>query len=182
VSGPDDVTIVPTQERHVAGFNRCVDAVARERRWISLVEGPPMAESLAFVRSVNAGGGAHLVALDAAGEVVGWCDVARHQREGFRHAGRLGIGLLRAFRGRGIGRRLMEATLDAARAKGIERVELEVFASNTHAAALYEHLGFVREGVKRRARKLDGAYDDDVLMALLFTGQEMADATRDRAR
>jgi RimJ/RimL family protein N-acetyltransferase len=26
----------------------------------------------------------------------------------------------------------------------------------------------VREGVRRRARKLDGRYDDDVLMALLL--------------
>jgi RimJ/RimL family protein N-acetyltransferase len=44
-----------------------------------------------------------------------------------------------------------------------------VFASNTRAFALYERLGFVREGLKRRARKLDGGYDDDVLMALLFS-------------
>jgi RimJ/RimL family protein N-acetyltransferase len=52
---------------------------------------------------------------------------------------------------------------------GIERIELEVLASNTAAIRLYEKVGFVHEGVKRRARHLDGAWDDNVMMALLAT-------------
>jgi RimJ/RimL family protein N-acetyltransferase len=163
-----EIRIVPTGEEHVEGFNRAVDAVARERRWIGFTEGPPLEASRAFVEHVVAGGGVHLVAVDGSGAVVGWCDVERHGREGFRHAGRLGIGMLPEARGRGLGRRLVTAALDAARARGMERVELEVFASNTRAVALYESLGFVPEGLKRRARKLDGRYDDDVIMALLF--------------
>jgi len=50
---------------------------------------------------------------------------------------------------------------------GMTRIELEVLASNPKAIRLYEKLGFVHEGVKRRARHLDGAWDDNVLMALL---------------
>lgn len=50
-------------------------------------------------------------------------------------------------------------------AQGMERIELEVFASNARAIRLYERLGFVTEGVKRGARKLDGVYEDNVLMA-----------------
>jgi ribosomal protein S18 acetylase RimI-like enzyme len=100
--------------------------------------------------------------------VVGWCDIERHGREGFRHAGRLGIGMLAEARGRGLGRRLMTEAIEAARRQGMERIELEVFASNTRAIALYQSLGCEREGLKRRARKLDGEYDDDVLMALLL--------------
>jgi RimJ/RimL family protein N-acetyltransferase len=164
-----DVRIVPTSEEHVAGFNRCVDAVARERRWIGLVEAPPLDVSRAFVREVLDGGGVHLVAVDAAGDVVGWCDIYRHPREGFGHGGRLGIGLLPAARGHGLGRALMTAALAEARRRGLERVELDVFASNVRAVALYESLGFVREGVRRRARKLDGRYDDDVLFALFLS-------------
>jgi ribosomal protein S18 acetylase RimI-like enzyme len=75
--------------------------------------------------------------------------------------------VLPAVRGRGVGRRLAEAAIAAAKAQGAERIELEVFASNTRAITLYETLGFVREGVRRRARKLDGEYDDVVLMALM---------------
>lgn len=162
----DEIRIVPTGEEHVEGFRAAVDVVARERRYLALVEAPPLEASRAFVREVGAAGGVHLVALAADGEVVGWCDIHRSQREGFRHVGHLGMGLLPGYRGRGIGRRLMEAAIAQAWEKGVERIGLEVFASNPHAMALYEKLGFVREGVKRRSRKLDGRYDDDVLMAL----------------
>jgi ribosomal protein S18 acetylase RimI-like enzyme len=77
------------------------------------------------------------------------------------------MGVLPEVRGRGVGRRLAEAAIAAAKEQGAERIELEVFASNTRAIALYEKLGFVREGVKRRARKLDGEYDDIVQMAIV---------------
>lgn len=164
----DEIRIVPTGAEHVEGFNRCVDVVARERRYVSLVEGPPVEASRRFVQHVIEGGGVHRVAVDASGSVIGWCDIERHRLEGYRHRGRLGIGMLPEARGRGLGRRLMVEAIEAARRQGMERIELDVFASNTRAIALYESLGFWREGVKRRARKLDGRYDDEVLMALLF--------------
>ena len=161
-----EIRIVPTGEEHVEGFCRCVDVVARERRYIGCVEGPPVEVSRQFVQQVIEGGGVHLVALDACGTVVGWCDVERHGREGFRHAGRLGIGMLAEARGRGLGRRLMTEAIEAAWLRGMERIELEVFASNTRAIALYEALGFRREGLKAprpqagravRRRRADGA-------------------------
>jgi ribosomal protein S18 acetylase RimI-like enzyme len=74
---------------------------------------------------------------------------------------------LRNIADEGLGRQLAVHAIRAARQKGIERIELEVFASNTAAIALYRALGFVTEGTKRRARKLDGEYDDNVVMALL---------------
>jgi RimJ/RimL family protein N-acetyltransferase len=42
-----------------------------------------------------------------------------------------------------------------------------VWASNANAIALYRKLGFVEEGVRRRARLLDDRYEDSVEMALL---------------
>lgn len=88
--------------------------------------------------------------------------------EGFTHSGQLGMGVQKRFRRMGIGTKLIEQALRKAKAKGLERVELKVFASNTAAIKLYEKLGFVVEGVKKKARKLDGAYDDLVEMALLL--------------
>lgn len=167
-----DIRIVDTTDEHVAGFNAAVGVVARERLYIGLLDAPPMEASWHFVQSVRAAGGVHVVALDPAARVVGWCDIARHDREGFRHGGRLGMGILPEFRARGLGRRLMTNAIDRAWKAGIERIELEVFGSNARAMALYESLGFVREGVRRRARKLDGRYDDDVLMALFAPGLE----------
>lgn len=163
----DAIRIVPTSEAHVEGFHRCVDAVARERRYLAFVAGPPLEHSRAFVRMLLDGGGVQVLAIQGEGEVVGWCDLTRDARDGFDHGWRLGMGLLLEARGRGVGRRLAQAGIAAAVARGAERIDLEVFASNTRAIALYERLGFVREGVKRRARKLDGQYEDNVLMAWL---------------
>ena len=53
---------------------------------------------------------------------------------------------------------------------GIEKIELGVFESNTTAIHLYDTFGFQREGIKIRARKLDGRYDNMVLMAKFLNG------------
>lgn len=53
-------------------------------------------------------------------------------------------------RRQGIGRRLVEQALAAARAGGARRCWLEVRASNAGAMAFYESLGFRRAGLRRR--------------------------------
>jgi ribosomal protein S18 acetylase RimI-like enzyme len=163
----DEVRIVPTGEQYAEGFNALVDAVARERRYIGFIAGPPLESTREFIRSILGGAGVQLLAVNPNDAVVGWCDIVRNPHEGFRHVGRLGMGLLPDYRGRGLGRQLVAQAVRAAHQAGIERVELEVFASNERAIALYRELGFVTEGVKRRARKLDGQYEDNVFMALL---------------
>lgn len=166
MSRMDEIRIIPTGEQHVEGYSAVVDVVARERKYIGFVEGPPLESTRRFVRSILAGAGVQMLAIRSKDVVVGWCDIVHNPIEGFRHAGRLGMGLLPEYRGQGLGKRLTVETIRAARLAGIERIELEVFASNERAVALYRKLGFVTEGIKRRARKLDGEYDDNVFMAL----------------
>ena len=127
----------------------------------------PLERIQQFVGGILERGGVQFFALDGGDQVVGWCDINRHHTEGYRHSGVLGMGLLPEYRGRGIGARLAVASINAARMNGIERIQLTVFASNQNAIALYRKLGFVEEGVRRRARLLDGRYDDNMEMALL---------------
>ena len=96
---------------------------------------------------------------------MGWCDITPWPYEGMKHVGRLGMGVKSGFRGQGTGKRLLEAALLRAFNTGLERVELEVFGSNRAAVRLYESFGFVREGRKIAARKLDGISDDLLLYA-----------------
>ncbi len=71
------------------------------------------------------------------------------------------------FRGQGIGTALLAALLDWAKENPlIEKVCLEVVADNTNAIRLYQKFGFVEEGVKKKAAKIDdGTYWDLILMA-----------------
>jgi len=77
------------------------------------------------------------------------------------------MGVLPEYRGHGLGERLLRATMKDALDKGVERLELEVFASNWPAIGLYRKLGFEEEGRKRSARKIDGKSEDILLMAKL---------------
>lgn len=136
----DEIRIIPTTDEHVEGLNRCLDTVAgvgRHKPGGGGCRGP--------------GGGLVRCAAPAAGDVpprghAGDRDAAAGARAGARPPADDGG--------------------DRGRAWARERIQLGLFASNTRAIALYESLGFVHEGIKRRARKFEGRYDDDVLIAL----------------
>jgi ribosomal protein S18 acetylase RimI-like enzyme len=161
------IDIVAIGEEHIGSFHATVDVVSRERAYLSFLEAPPLEDTAKFVRGNIAKGYPHRVALHE-GRVVGWCDVLPADRPALRHGGMLGMGLLPAYRGRGLGRRLIEETLRDARAAGLSRVELSVRADNARAIALYSRLGFQVEGRRRRALLVDGVHHDLMLMALLF--------------
>lgn len=161
------ITVEPIREDHIEGFHRSLDMVSRERKYLTLLEAPPLAEVRIFVRDMIANGHPQFVAV-ADGKVVGWCDIRRHDRPSHAHRGTLGMGIIAGYRDKGLGARLMTAALDAARRLGLHRVELDVHADNHRAIALYEKIGFLREGVARDAVKIDGRFIDSIRMAMIF--------------
>jgi RimJ/RimL family protein N-acetyltransferase len=165
--GIDPVEILPMTPNHIDTFHRTLDFVARERRYLSFLAAPPIESTRAFVLNNIKCGHAQYAAV-AAGEVVGWCDVIPKERPIYAHSGVLGMGLLPAFRGRGIGTALIRSVLAAAERNGLHRVELTVRERNEGAIALYRKVGFAVEGVQRDAVHVDGGYENVVCMALLF--------------
>jgi RimJ/RimL family protein N-acetyltransferase len=160
------ITLRPSTPDDAPGLCACVDAVARERRYLGNVRGFTVEETRSFLTSFAESGGVQLLAL-AGEEVVRWCGVTPLSFEGMRHVGRLGMGLLPAYRGQGLGKRLVREVLSRTFGNGLLRVELQVFASNVPAVRLYEQERFVLEGRKRRGRILDGVEDDILVMGLL---------------
>lgn len=70
-----------------------------------------------------------------------------------------------AHRRRGVGRALMHAAIERARAAGARKLMLRVLGHNAGARELYAACGFEIEGVLREFFHLGGRYVDDVLMA-----------------
>jgi len=70
------------------------------------------------------------------GQAVG---TARMLADG--HIGRMSV--LKAFRGQGIGRQLINRLLELAAEHGLQAVDLD---AQTHALGFYERLGFIAEG------------------------------------
>ncbi|MFT3727962.1 MAG: GNAT family N-acetyltransferase [Terricaulis sp.] len=103
------------------------------------------------------------VALDG-DAVIGWADVSPVEAPECVHRGTLGMGVLAAYRGQGVGRRLLQACLAHAPRAGMSKVELTVYTSNAAAIALYRSCGFGEIGVVRDYRRLDGVTYDALLM------------------
>lgn len=164
---PGGIEIREIGEADIPGFRNCLDAVARERRFLAQLEAPPIENVRDFILAGIERNDIRLVALDGY-KVVGWCDITPHGFEGLDHVGELGMGVLKEYRGQRIGLALLREAVRLAQERGLEKVELDVFATNTPAIRLYEKEGFEVEGRKRLARKLDGAYDDIIGMGLFL--------------
>jgi RimJ/RimL family protein N-acetyltransferase len=161
------VTVRPIALIDIGGFSECTAAVIAERDFLAHTEPFPLEETAKHVAGNIRLGNPQFVADDA-GCIVGWCDIVRSTVPVHRHSGSLGVGMLAAYRGRGLGLALIESTLEAARAAAFERVDLTVYRRNERAARLYRKAGFRDVGVRIRGKKLDGEYDDELLMQILL--------------
>ena len=161
------ITIEQIRRKHIRGFYAVLDSVSREKKYLAWTSAPSFRSVKEFVLNSIARGNPQVVALDD-GRVVGWCDITRHPRDTTRHCGTLGMGLLPAYRGKGIGTRLLHAALQSAKERGLCRVELEVFEDNTAARTLYEKAGFALEGRKVAAVRIDERFITTFVMAILL--------------
>jgi RimJ/RimL family protein N-acetyltransferase len=90
-------------------------------------------------------------------------DASRH---GF---GEIGMAVARSSRGRGVGAALMTAAIEWARAEGLHKLSLSVFAHNAAAIALYRKCTFVEEGRRvQQYRRANGELWDVIDMGLLL--------------
>jgi putative acetyltransferase len=121
-----------------------------------------------FLEAAIAGGVA-LVATDNDGNVVGEIHARPLGPHAFAHVlGDLTIAVHPDWQGRGIGRNIFEALLDIVRKDmpHLLRVELKSRETNAGAIAMYESLGFEREGrMIDRVMLSDGSLDADIPMA-----------------
>lgn len=155
-----------TSEARIESFWTALDQVARERKYLMFLEGPEIEGTRTFIREIIQRKWTQILAIDGE-RVIGWCDIVPCSREGTTHVGHLGMGLIQAYRSRKIGTELMDRALRDSFRKGLQRVELDVMASNQKAIGLYQKFGFQIEGTKRKARFLDGSYEDIITMGLL---------------
>lgn len=101
------------------------------------------------------------------GEIAGILNVEATQKSRLRHRAEFGVTVKKKHWGKGIGRRLVEETIQWAKDSPIvEKLILEVMVANEKAVSLYESLGFEIEGRLKRDTLIDGQYYDVYMMAL----------------
>lgn len=89
------------------------------------------------------------------------------------------IALSASARNRGLGteatRMIVDYVFDQVDEPSLHRIELEVYAFNPRAAAVYERVGFRREGVLRDSLWWEGEFHDTVAMSILRTDRSASE-------
>ena len=110
-----------------------------------------------------------LVAADGNGAVLGFARVAPYSdRCVYSGVGEHGVYVARAARGRGLGRRLLEAMAEASEAAGLYKLTSRIFSDNEASRAVHLAAGFAEVGIQRRHGRLDGEWKDCVLVERLL--------------
>lgn len=104
------------------------------------------------------------------GEIVGCAGINPiGEKDKVKHRAELGISVLKAFWGLGIGKALMTACIQCAENAGFLQLELEAVAENTRAVSMYEHFGFTEFGRNPLGfRSRQNGYQELVSMRLLL--------------
>jgi L-phenylalanine/L-methionine N-acetyltransferase len=104
------------------------------------------------------------------GQTVGMFKLYAHTYRA-AHIGYLGgLAVHPDFSGQGFGAKMMTEILDLSKEKGFLRIELSTATTNTRAIALYEKLGFEREGVLKKYTHLksENRFLDELMMSYLL--------------
>ena len=112
----------------------------------------------------------HPVIVASVGDaVVGWASLNQfNPRPAYDHVADFSVYLERGWRGRGIGRQLLDRLVELARGIGFHKMVLSALATNDAGIALYSRAGFSRVGVYREQGQLDGRWVDVVIMEKLL--------------
>lgn len=123
-----------------------------------------------YIAKFPARGIFHVVESRQGGALVGFQTMepfATYTRA-FDHVGIIATFVDLAQRHKGIGKRLFEATFDAARRKGYEKVFTYVRADNPAALAAYRQQGFRTVGTAQRQARIRGQYIDEIVIEMFL--------------
>jgi L-amino acid N-acyltransferase YncA len=104
-----------------------------------------------------------------AATTVGWASLnVFNPREAYRFVADISVYVERAWRGKGVGRVLLERLIGLGREHGFHKLVLSAFPFNDGGMALYTKLGFRTIGIYREQGMLDGKWVDTVVMERLL--------------
>ena len=108
---------------------------------------------------------ARLVARDAAGAALGWAALSSvSDRCVYGGVAEVSVYVGEGGRGRGVGRALLEALVEASERHGIWTLQAGVFPENAASIKLHLRCGFREVGRRERIGKLNGAWRDTLLL------------------
>jgi len=165
------LTVRLATERDVPALIALINQLASEARLLFVVPVDPEtgAEDLRQFLTMTAASGNNAVLVAAEGaKLLGLATATGGVHPAKRAAVEIGIGVLEAHQGCGVGAALMAGLEEWARSAGIHRLQLPVVTTNASAIALYRKCGFAVEGTLSESVRVDGRHVDQYMMAKLL--------------
>ena len=101
--------------------------------------------------------------------IIGWGSLnVFNARPAYRHVADFSVYVERGWRGKGVGRALLERLIDLGRELGYHKLVLSAFPFNAAGVALYERMGFRTVGIYKEQGQLDGRWVDTIIMERLL--------------
>jgi RimJ/RimL family protein N-acetyltransferase len=94
-------------------------------------------------------------------KLIGFLAVLGGKLQRNKHSAYIVIGVLQEYTGRGVGTSLFKECFHWARSKHLHRLELTVMTHNKKGIALYEKMGFKKEGVKKASLRINNEWIDE---------------------
>lgn len=112
----------------------------------------------------------HIFVAREADDFIGMAAAYQEEGEKICHVAYIwGVYVWEAYRGKGIGRQLMEAVLaELKSSREVEKANLNVNTQLAGVVKLYESLGFTITGTSHRELKIDGEYFDEHAMEIFL--------------
>jgi L-amino acid N-acyltransferase YncA len=90
-------------------------------------------------------------------------------RESYRFVADISVYVERSWRGKGVGRALLEKLTELGRQHGFHKLVLSAFPDNAGGMALYAKSGFRTVGIYHEQGQLDGKWVDTIVMEKLLS-------------
>lgn len=165
----ENIQIRSLQQTDVEALLSFMNTISQERTFIRL-QGEPITLDIEiryvddYVRKIAEHTAVKLLAWNGT-ELVGVADICLRDKIE-RHIGVFGITVKKEWRGKGLGKRLMEETIKEGirNITGLKIIELGVFANNPIAKKMYEKMGFVEYGRLPKGIQYKGELIDHIYM------------------
>ena len=142
----------------------------RETSFMMLEPGERMTtieDMQANIRSMGSSGSLTLI-LEDEERIAGFLSASRGTAARIRHRAYIVTGILKDYRGKGLGEKLFKELEKWALEHHVTRLELTVMTHNEAAIRLYKRMEFKIEGTKEKSLLVNGTYVDEYYMGKIL--------------